>query len=337
MDTKNTLPRVAVLVVTYNQERYIRECIESALHQETIYPMDIIVGNDCSTDGTAAELQRLELEYPNRLIVFNRRKNMGLVDNTIDLFHYILSHDYTYTAMLDGDDYWCDNEKIQRQVDLMEEYTDVSICCMNLVSNEKLIPLQQNDNPLIWIKEYFSELRWKSLCAGTILHRNVFLRNVPFDRIAVQGLLSIDHPTNIFMAQQGKVAHIDRVALFWRRHEGTISTPTSKDKYLRYIDHEVRQGLFLAKEFPNTVYDFSYQQAEEHRSWQIYQWALSHKDYATVQECLQMEYFPKNWLEHRAEKLFIDNRFNFYLYMYGGGRKICTAIRLLKNKLKHTK
>ena len=194
-----------------------------------------------------------------------------------------------------------------------------------------------NDNPSIWIKEYFSELRWKSLCAGTILHRNVFLRNVPFDRIAVQGLLSIDHPTNIFMAQQGKVAHIDRVALFWRRHEETISTPTSKDKYFRYIDHEVRQGLFLAKEFPNTVYDFSYQQAEEHRSWQIYQWALSHKDYATVQECLQMECFPKNWLEHRAEKWFIDNRFKFYLYMYGGGRKICTAIRLLKNKLKHTK
>lgn len=333
MDAKEKkLPRVAVLVVTYNQEQYIRECIESALHQQTIYPMDIIVGNDCSTDETVAELQRLEEEYPNRLIVFNRQKNMGLVENTIDLFRYILSHDYTYTAMLDGDDYWCDNEKIQRQVDLMEAHSDMAFCYMRATSNKQIN--NGTSAPQICIKDMFSDIRSTGISNGTVLHRNKFLRNVPFEKISAQHLLSMDYPTNVYMALQGKVAFIDAVSLYWRRDGRTVSSPRNKEKALRYTDHEVRQGLFLASEFPNSVYSFSKQEAEEYRAWQIYQWALSHKDYATIRECLLMEYFPKTWLKNRPERYFLGSKFNFYLYMYGGGRKMCTAMQLLKNKIK---
>lgn len=287
MDTKNTLPRVAVLVVTYNQERYIRECIESALHQETIYPMDIIVGNDCSTDGTATELQRLSQEYPNRLIVFNRRKNMGLVENTIDLFHYILSHDYTYTAMLDGDDYWCDIEKIQRQVDLMEAHPDVAICCANLTTKKQDTLFQSNThNPRVEIRDMFYELSYRSLENGTIMHRNAFLQNVPFDRIVARSLLLVDHSTNVFMAHQGKVAYEDTLYLYWRRHKNTISGPHNREHAFRYAEHEVRQAMFLGDEFPHTPYELSQEYLERHKWFSYYNWALSANDYEAIRQCL---------------------------------------------------
>lgn len=85
---------VAVCLVTYNQEKYIEQAINSVLSQQTTFPVDIVVGNDCSIDSTAEVLQRI-LENTRRVnrgvIVFNRENNLGIVGNTIDLFRYILS------------------------------------------------------------------------------------------------------------------------------------------------------------------------------------------------------------------------------------------------------
>ena len=253
--------RVAVCLVTYNQEKYIEQAINSVLLQQTTFPVDIVVGNDCSIDSTAEVLQRI-LENTRRVnggvIVFNRLNNLGIVGNTIDLFRYIIEQDYTYVAMLDGDDWWCDENKLQMQVELMEKNKDVSFCYMRGTSDEKLAKNHRDrDTNHIRIKDMFDEIRHTGIANGTVVHRVSMLRKVPFDKIFGQNLLSLDYPTNVYMARQGKVAFIDHISLFWRRTGNTTSSAASKEKAYRYIDHEVRQGLFLSSEFPNTSYAFS--------------------------------------------------------------------------------
>lgn len=308
---------MAVCVVTYNQAAYIGECIASALAQKTDFAVDIVVGNDCSTDATAEVLHNMQKAHRN-IIVFDRKHNLGLVGNTIALFRYIIDADYTYVAMLDGDDYWCCDTKLQRQVDLMEAHKDMSFCYMRATSSEKIARRHRQDTYAVRVEEMFDRIRSTGIGNGTVLHRVAMLRRVPFDKIAAQHLLSCDYPTNVYMARQGVVGFIDAIALYWRRTGNTVSSAENKQKAYRYIDHEVRQGLFLAREFPNTAYAFTTTEAEEFRSWQMYEWALSHKDYEAVSECLCRQTFPKQWLSHRPERKYLNSKcmFNIYIYIY---------------------
>lgn len=307
--------KVAVCVVTYNQAKYIRECIESALNQKVNFQVEVLVGNDCSMDKTETVLQSIQRAHPN-VLVFNRQQNLGLVRNTISLFKYIFEHDYHYVAMLDGDDYWCDDEKLQRQIDLMEQHPTMSFCYMKATSSKKIARQPKSDIPLMRVEDMFEKIRSTGIGNGTVLHRVAYLKQVPFDKILQAGLLSMDYPTNVYMAQQGEVGYIDRVALFWRRTGNTVSSAKDKQKALRYIDHEVRQGLFLADEFPHTAYDFSHQEAENFRQWQIYQWALSRRDYKTIEQCLQNSDFPQRWLYNAPERKFLSSKIKFNIYIY---------------------
>lgn len=328
--------RVAVCLVTYNQEKYIEQAINSVLSQQTTFPVDIVVGNDCSIDSTAEVLQRI-LENTRRVnrgvIVFNRLNNLGIVGNTIDLFRYIIEQDYTYVAMLDGDDWWCDENKLQMQVELMEQNKDVSFCYMRGTSDEKLAKNHRDrDTNHIRIKDMFDEIRHTGIANGTVVHRVSMLRKVPFDKIFGQNLLSLDYPTNVYMARQGKVAFIDHISLFWRRTGNTTSSAASKEKAYRYIDHEVRQGLFLSSEFPNTSYAFSRKEAEEFRCWQMYMWLYSQKDYESIVETMSHDEFPHTWLASRPERRYLKNKIVFYAYVYFI-KKVQTILKLIKNKL----
>ena len=334
-NNRNSL-NVAVCLVTYNQEKYIKQAIDSVLKQKTTFPVDIIVGNDASVDGTADMVQSVVNQCVSpigggKIIVFNREKNMGIVGNTIDIFRYIFAHDYTYVAMLDGDDWWCDENKLQMQVDLMEKNADVSFCYMNGTSDKNLALNQKTTNRTC-IKDMFNEIRSTGIANGTILHRVSMLRQIPLDKIEKQNLLSMDYPTNVYMARQGKVAFIDSISLYWRRTGNTTSSAASKEKAYRYIDHEVRQGLFLASEFPNTSYDFSKQEAEKFRCWQMYMWSYYQKDYESIVEAMSYDNFPRNWLNSRSEKNFLKNKMTFYTYVYFI-KKIYTVLNILKRKI----
>jgi hypothetical protein len=233
--------------------------------------------------------------------------------------------------MLDGDDWWCDENKLQMQVELMEKNTDVSFCYMRGTSDEKLAKNHRDTNH-IRIKDMFDEIRHTGIANGTVVHRVSMLRKVPFDKIFGQNLLSLDYPTNVYMARQGKVAFIDHISLFWRRTGNTTSSAASKEKAYRYIDHEVRQGLFLSSEFPNTSYAFSKKEAEEFRCWQMYMWSYSQKDYELVVEAMSHDNFPHTWLASRPERRYLKNKIVFYAYVYFI-KKVQNILKLIKNKL----
>lgn len=113
---------IAVCLVTYNHERYISQAIESVLSQKTSVPYKIFIGEDCSTDRTLDICWDYKNRYSNQIELLVSQENKGLVQNTLDLMKIIIEQGYSYIAMLDGDDYWIDNGKLQKQFDFLESY-----------------------------------------------------------------------------------------------------------------------------------------------------------------------------------------------------------------------
>lgn len=108
---------LSICVVSYNHEAYIRECLDHILEQEMDFSYEIMVGNDCSTDGTARVLE----EYKDKVKVINRTTNMGLCANQYDLF---LRAKGKYILDFSGDDYFCDSRALQKYVDFLEKHSE---------------------------------------------------------------------------------------------------------------------------------------------------------------------------------------------------------------------
>ena len=127
--SETVLPAVSVSIITYNQRELIGRAIDSVLGQRTDFDYEIVIGDDCSSDGTQEVLRNYARRYPDKihLILHPRRYQRevpGRTNNTTNL----LNCRGKYTAMLDGDDYWTDPEKLQRQYDRMEAELDLSMC-----------------------------------------------------------------------------------------------------------------------------------------------------------------------------------------------------------------
>lgn len=127
---------LSVIMVTYNQESYIEQALKSVLNQRTNFRFQILIGDDASTDGTADIVRRYSKEYPEIIFPFLHPKNLGNLGK--NNFIYVYSKCKTkYATILEGDDYWTDSDKLQKQVDFLEKNTNYSICfhSVNLLKN----------------------------------------------------------------------------------------------------------------------------------------------------------------------------------------------------------
>ena len=122
--------KVQVICVTYNQKDYIKEALDSFLMQKTNFKFEVLVGDDCSTDGTSDIVAKYAEKYPEIIKHIRRPKNLGALTNFMDLCEQITA---PYVAFCDGDDYWTDENKLQKQFDFMEANEDVNICAHRIL------------------------------------------------------------------------------------------------------------------------------------------------------------------------------------------------------------
>ena len=119
------MEKVVVAITTYNLEQFIAQALESILMQKTSFPFKIIVADDCSTDNTLSILNEYEGKYPDVIKVLPSEKNLGSLANSNRLFDGL---DAEYFSFLDGDDYWLDETRLQRQVDFLDAHREYSMC-----------------------------------------------------------------------------------------------------------------------------------------------------------------------------------------------------------------
>lgn len=121
--TSNLRTKVSVCVVTYNQEQYIAQCLQSLVDQTTNFDFEIIVSDDCSKDSTREIVRSFQARYPNLIRAYLHETNMGAYRN------YLYTHEQAegdYIAHVDGDDY-CLPGKLQAQADLLDSHPEFNI------------------------------------------------------------------------------------------------------------------------------------------------------------------------------------------------------------------
>src|SRR5690349_8169090 len=121
--------KLTALLVTYNHARYIQTAIESVLMQETDFDFEVIVSEDCSTDGTREIVQRVAGAHPDRVRVLLSERHRN--DNSV-IRRGLEAARGEYVAMLRGDDFWTAKDKLQKQVAFLEDHFECSMCFHNV-------------------------------------------------------------------------------------------------------------------------------------------------------------------------------------------------------------
>lgn len=112
---------LSVVIISYKQVNYIRDAIESVLSQKVNFKFELLLADDCSNDGTLEIEKEYAKKYPEIVKVLERKKNMGGTNN---IFDAATKTKGKYFTLLEGDDYWCDANKLQQQVDFLEKNHD---------------------------------------------------------------------------------------------------------------------------------------------------------------------------------------------------------------------
>lgn len=123
MEQKNVI--VSVCMITYNHENFISEAIEGILLQKTTFPIELIIGEDCSTDDTRKIVIEYVKKYPEIIRPILPENNLGISKNFLETMQAATGK---YIALCEGDDYWTDPYKLQKQVDFLEANKEYSMC-----------------------------------------------------------------------------------------------------------------------------------------------------------------------------------------------------------------
>ncbi|MEW6115771.1 MAG: glycosyltransferase [Nitrospirota bacterium] len=119
-----TEPLVSVKMITYNHAPFITQAIEGVLQQKTDFPFELVIGEDCSTDGTREIVFEYQKKYPDIIRVITSDKNVGMKKNGL---RTVKACTGTYIAFCEGDDYWHHPGKLQKQVDYLERHPECGL------------------------------------------------------------------------------------------------------------------------------------------------------------------------------------------------------------------
>jgi glycosyltransferase involved in cell wall biosynthesis len=273
MDMNNIL--LSVRLMTYNHEEFIAQAIESCLAQKTEFDFEIIIGDDFSTDETLSICLEYEQRHPNIIKVlrrekygdyYSRREKNGRLENFVDILQNCSGK---YIAVLDGDDYWTDPYKLQKQVDFLDSNPDTVLTfhkvkiLENGVLNDRDILEERYENIKdkynITVSDLFEHKSFIHSCS--VVYRNVkFELPHEFYHSPVGDFFLF-----IILAQYGKISRIDEFMGVYRRGVGVHSTLSDvnlqriKVHYhlciLSYLSNEQQRKHFL-QESMNALKEF---------------------------------------------------------------------------------
>lgn len=246
-ENKEGSPLVSIFCATYNHENYIGQAIEGFLMQQTNFPFEIIITEDKSTDGTALIIREYENKFPEKFVVFYHKEN--LYSKKIDFFHteVLPVIKGRYIAWCEGDDYWTDPYKLQKQVDFLEGNPEYVMCFHNAII--KYENNKKNQHQFNYIKtDQNIELKklinnWIVPTASIIFKRSI----LPLPDWSNK-IYSGDMTLILTAYQQGKIFFIkDKMSVYRKQNNENSLSQRASTKFL----FEVKQHMLLYELFNN--------------------------------------------------------------------------------------
>ncbi len=232
-------PLVEIIMVTYNHEKYIAKAIESVLMQKTTFPFHLIIGEDCSTDGTREICSEYAEKNPDIITIIGHKTNQGLLKNYKSVFEISTS---IYFAILEGDDYWNDENKLQKQYDYLEDNPDVGLVHTNcdLVFESGKIQFGSHKRCKNYIK---NGLVFEQLLTGNYIRTaTVMMRKYLYDRyVSIEEYIknefkTLDYPAWLDIAKHTEFHYLDYSSATYRIHNNSLSHSDDYAKNKAFIE-----------------------------------------------------------------------------------------------------
>jgi glycosyltransferase involved in cell wall biosynthesis len=222
-------PLVSVHLLTYNHATFISQSVQSVINQITTFKYEIIIGDDCSTDGTSQIVDEFEKQYPELIKVVRGKKNGGPQPNSIRILNNSRGK---YVATLEGDDYWLDPYKLQKQADFMEKNPKFAICFTNTrveYFDQKQEPYLLNENiekDVFTIDDLIAETEVWFMGTATLFYRKdtIFPIRPWFPKTK-----SGDIPMIMLSARFGPIKFLPYATAVYRKHAAGASNTDGKD------------------------------------------------------------------------------------------------------------
>ena len=210
---------LSVCLITYNHEKYIREAIDSVLMQNVNFDWELIIADDCSTDNTRNILLEYKEKYPDFINLILQEKNVGPAKNWEDLITYPKSK---YIAYFEGDDYWTDPLKLQKQVDFLEANPDYSFSfhdCTILHESKKKQGLRIGERKIDETPDLKSVIISNNMPTASLVFRTMDWDKLPkwFFEIS-KG----DYGLVILLAEKGRGKYFHEPMSVYRVHDGGV-------------------------------------------------------------------------------------------------------------------
>ena len=225
--------KVSILIITFNHVKYITQAIESALMQDTDFEYEIVIGDDCSTDGTWEIVDSFRARYPEKIVCLERKSRLGAVPNFIRTLEACRGD---YVATVEGDDFWTCARKLAKQVQFLDTHRDYAFVFHNVLvmfedgSREPYLFCQSDQNERTTISDLI-----RSNYVGTasvMFRRNLFGRCPDWMRELSIG----DWPLHILNAQYGKIGYLSEPMAVYRIHSGGLWSQSNSLWQLEQFD-----------------------------------------------------------------------------------------------------
>ncbi len=244
--------KISVICIAYNQAPYIRKALDSMVCQKVNIPFEIVVHDDCSTDGTTEIIKEYEKKYQNLIRVFYEEKNQYSIGNDIFVNCSLPKCRGKFVAICEGDDYWTDCNKLQKQYEVLEQYPEIDMCACRAseVSGDDEIEIQEirpkKENIILTPEEVI-------LGGGRYLATaTLFFRKSLFDScMEFEKIMCFDYTYQIKGSLKGGIYYIDEnMAAYRNNTAGSWSERVEKDegKHSEHIEKEKALLVMLDKE-----------------------------------------------------------------------------------------
>jgi len=224
-------PVVSICSITYNHEKYITEAIDSFLMQETEFPFEIVIGEDCSTDDTRKVIEEYISKYPNLIKLIISDNNVGANANFERTLKFCQGK---YIALCEGDDYWIDAKKLQTQIKFLENNIEYA----GSGHQAKIVGSSNIDQNRVYRQNI-----------KNVLNKNDFLRDCPFQTASFifkaniikkhplpQNILSGDKAIMLLVSRFGLIKYFNESMSAYRLHEGGLSGNVTMDMMLKDLN-----------------------------------------------------------------------------------------------------
>ena len=249
----------SVCVITYNQENYISQTLDSILSQEHNYSYEIVIGDDCSTDGTRQVIERYVQKYPSIIKPLYNEKNLGLIKNYFNVIKHCAGK---YIMECAGDDWWLPG-KVTTQIEFMETHKDVGMCYGRAqVWNEKKGLL--SEKTIGSKKETLKDLLFANdIPALTVCFRTSIIQNYMKEiQPETMSWLMEDYPLWLYISYNSRIKYIDKQISVYRIIEESVSHSKDINKMFLFS-----KSLEEIRSFYSKKYNVSYEKKSDEYLW----------------------------------------------------------------------